>query len=96
MDFSTILIFFIVLIFIVFFKFICAAIINPIRYGLLLDMADKLTPSTFRAFINFSKLLNNVSHGLYDKYEEPEYEELHAMIKKLHPVLLENLALLVV
>jgi hypothetical protein len=55
-----------------------------------------MTPFTFRALVNFSKLVNNVSHGIYDKYEEAQYQELRDVITETHPKLLHNLQILVV
>jgi hypothetical protein len=77
----------------IFFKFICPAIIDPKKYEII-EFDQNLPANASRSLINISKLLNDLTHKMVDKYEEPEYASIKQLIEKRHTEVKQNLKLL--
>jgi hypothetical protein len=78
-----------------FFKFICPAVVDPQRQGLINE--DQEVPvHTVKNFVLVSKILNDVTHNATDKYEAPEFAPLKECVAKNYKILMEGVAALLV
>jgi hypothetical protein len=69
---------------------ICPAIIEPKKYQIV-EYRAEIPPQAQRSLINLSKLINDLTHGITDKYEEPELAKVKEFIIANHPVIVKNL-----
>eukprot|EP01119_Soliformovum_irregulare_P000526 TRINITY_DN1036_c0_g1_i1.p1 TRINITY_DN1036_c0_g1~~TRINITY_DN1036_c0_g1_i1.p1 ORF type:complete len:526 (+),score=134.00 TRINITY_DN1036_c0_g1_i1:438-2015(+) len=72
----------------IFFKFICPALVNPSRY----DLLPSITPKAQTDLITASKILNDLALNNTDK---PWGETINQWIARYHPILAEKIHLLI-